>query len=415
MKPKPNTLLWSVLSLILICMFVQPGYAKQKPTIGLIYQLDPARKVKVKGDFVPKFEYDPRTDVKHSLSKAGFRVSEAKQRNYDMTLTIEYTERMQRSQYFGDSVVVDLFRVTLTDAQDAVLFRLEHYLSHKQEAVRSYVKKRLSADISERLTHEDEIHYLVSRFDQQMSSKNLMSKAGVESTLSLLVRMFGLKDKYAEKAFLRALRSPDKRQRWIAKFGLLELGIKPDSKSQDFMQFEMVNLIDSSRIVAYNFLHNPGLLEKHKNAIRKYRMRAMIVEYGEPVIEIIIDNIRCEEIMPHLGSWYGGGSTSEINPYRVLRSMRKDQWQKYIRRFRDPSGWEWQPKWREATVSILSRQLNEEYLDLKKSTLFSYRKRLLEILSGIGDAETITFLQNYRDKHPDLAKDCEAAINEIDQ
>ena len=180
MKQKPNTkwsLLRSVLSLVLICMFVQPGYAQKKPTIGLIYKLDPARKVKVKGDFVPKFEYDPRPDVKHSLSKAGFRVSEAKQRDYDMTLMIEYTERMQRSQYFGDRVVVDLLRVTLTDAQAVVLFRLEHYFTNKQEVVRDYIKKRLSADISERLTHEDEIHYLLSRFDQQMSSKEPMSKA----------------------------------------------------------------------------------------------------------------------------------------------------------------------------------------------------------------------------------------------
>ena len=119
--------------------------------------------------------------------------------------------------------------------------------------------------------------------------------------------------------------------------------------------------------------------------------------------------------MPHLGSWYGGGNIDDIKPDRVLKSLRKDRWQKYISRFLDPSGKEWQPKWREATVSILSRQLSEEHLDLPKATLFSYRKRLLEILSEVGDAETIPFLQNYHDKHLDLAKDCKAAIKKIGQ
>ena len=431
MNAEPNSrwlLLASVLPLVMISVFVLPGCGREKgdrpqssttnespPTIRLIYKLDAARKVMEEGELVPKFQYDPRSHVQDALAKAGFRASEAGHGDYDMTLMIEYTERMHSDRYFADSLVVSLFRVTLTDAQDAVLLRVNDFLIDRPSEVIDYVEKRLGAEISDRLRYEDEMLYLLSRFDTQMSSSVPKTRASVESSLSLLARMFELKDARAGKAFLRALRSPDPRQRWIAKFGLLELGIEPDVDSDDFVWFEMVNVPDFPKdIVAYNFLRSRELLEEHKDAIQRRDMRTMIVRHGEPAIAIIIDNLRCQKITPYLG-WYGGGDISETDPVLVLKGLRQDRWQKYTRRFVDPSGRKWQPKWREAAVSILCRELAAEHPDLEKETRLSYRRTLLDILSELGDASTIPLLRDFQSSHPDLAELCEAAIDTLGQ
>lgn len=410
--------------LFLFCfigLFVQHGIAQQKQNIRLILELNAAQKVNTNGTMVPVFEYDLGPEVKKSLVKAGYTISEKTQWNYDLVLTIEYTERVNRDDYFGDRIVVSLFKISLADAGNTILFIIQPYPVGEtpKKEVKDYLINQLTGDIADRLVHEGEIHFLIDRYKKQLSSTDTLSYGSIASRTQNLVRMFELKDRLTERSFKEALLSPDPRQRWIGKFGLLELGIIPIYGSKFFIPFKMVNVLNFQNTIAPNYLRSSELLEKHKKEVISVSMRNFILIFSKSAIRLIIENIRCEKIMKVThGRWYGGGYTSETNSDRVIKSLRKDIWEKRIPRFYKPSAevierWAWKSEYQIAALTIITHELEETHPDMHKASRLNYRQSLIDILSEIGDAKTIEFLQQYKIEHPILANDVDASTKII--
>ena len=204
------------------------------------------------------------------------------------------------------------------------------------------------------------------------------------------------------------LQSPDERQRWIAKFALLDLNYKPAAGTRDEVVFKMVNTISGKDIVARNFLRSSDLLDRHEKNIQRTYMRTMIIKYGSRAIELIIENQKCECIrdgmgpfFPRLGRWYGGGSVSRVDPARVLKDLTENRWNEYIESYTDPSGMQWQQQWNEAAVSKLTEVISAEHKELatvQKWRLYSFA---LDVLGNIADRRTIEDLKKFLSAHPD--------------
>jgi hypothetical protein len=255
--------------------------------------------------------------------------------------------------------------------------------------------------IRNRFEHKDEVSFQISRLQRD----NLKNVKTLEESMGPLIRLFELKDSRSVPVFVRYLRSCDCRQRWIAKFGLLDLQFKPTKGTEDEICFQMVNEMSGDSTIAYNFLHSPDILDQYKIMIKNRGYPRLIMFYGSPAIDLMIDNLKCQHLLPFLGCWSRGGNISDVKPETVLSHLIEDKWKKR-------KGREFKQEWNEHAVKRLIKELEKENIELKDKQKNQYLKTIILITGNIADKRAIVHLENHQQNN-ELAEVSSKAIQEI--
>jgi len=351
----------------------------------------------------PVFEYDIRKDTINALKEGGFSIAADASQNYDYVLNIEYSEKYSHSQYFGKRLMIDEFDLIMLDDNKNILFKeYRGIASRNVKRVESFVKNDLTALIRDRFEQKDEVTFQIFRLKKD-NSKNVKT---LEESMGPLIRLFELKDSRSIPVFVRYLRSCDCRQRWIAKFALLELQYKPAKGSEDEICFEMVNAMGGESTIAYNFIHSPDVLKQYRKEIRNYSYPWLIMTYGCPAIDLMIDNLRCQHLMPYLGCWSRGGNIYDVKPVVVLSHLTEEKWKKRYR------GKDFNQEWNEHAVNRLINDMENKNVELKDKQKSRYLNTLIEITGNIADRRAINLLENFA-KNEELAEASGKAIQEI--
>lgn len=350
------------------------------------------------------FEYDPREDINRSLKETGFRLVRKNNQKYDLTLVIKYFESYTKYPDREKSLRTR-FEYELQDEGGKIILKNRH--NGGTYIRRFIVSNKLSEMIKGRLEAPDEFSFLISQIKPEQSLERPLSSAILQRNMSHLRRLFELKDPRSIKVFVPFLRSYDPYIRWIAKFALLELDYWPTKGTKDELAFEMINANDVHKTsVEYNVLESgPELSNKHKNYIKRRYITDMIITYGAPAIEMIIEDKKCQHIMKwHM--WYGGGQNIEDNPRIFLKYLTERKWWMYLyerRRLRKraPFSLEWKQEWNEAAVSKLIEVVSaehEELVDIEKMRFYDFA---IEVLGEIADKRAIEPLKSYLAAHPE--------------
>ncbi len=387
-----------------------PGIQGSQKAVKVTFNLSPH---KVRYDYInnkriekPVFGYNPSADVIRNLEAAGFSVIREANQKYDLVLKIVYDEKEAQSpqgEFINSTTaVVAYFDFEVQDKNGKAILKLMG--SHGQPEIPSeakkFINKELAKMIKGRLQAPDEVTFLISIHKQGRSLGRPVKMELVRSNTPLLRRLGELQDARTTEVFVSFLRSYSATQRGIARSALLKLGYKPPEGTEDEAAFEMVNAISGNR-----------------------KLHDIIISYGSPAIERIIEDLKCLYIMRGQ-HWYGGGQISEIHPDLVLKSLTEENMRPYLQRtIRNEKGQyvkekkEWKQEWNDTAVRKLIEVIaaeHEEHESFKKSNSDLENKSLydlvIDVLGEIADRRAIEPLKKYLAAHPESATAKEAII-----
>jgi|GEM_PF-5011161 len=351
----------------------------------------------------PVFEYNPRRDVIRNLEGAGFRIISDNNKNYDLTLKIEYEEGEVLGGAGQFIYATASFNFTLKDKNGMNILKLTHGQRNLPSETKNYVTKRLSGMIKGRLQAADEVSFLISKLKQGISLRSPVKMELVRSNSPLLKRLQELNDARTKDIFLAFLRSYSWDQRSTARSALLKLGYRPPKGSLDEATFEMAK--------------TGGL-----NPDRK--LREIIITLGSPAIERIIEDIKCLYITGQ--SAYGGGLTGMNSLEKVLKVLTEEKMSPFLQRtIRNKQGRfvkekrKWKQEWNDTAVTKLIEVITNEHKEhdsFKKPKSTFQNKNFydlaIDVLGEIADKRAIETIRGYLAAHPE-SKTAKKAIKKI--
>ncbi|NQT81060.1 MAG: HEAT repeat domain-containing protein, partial [Candidatus Aminicenantes bacterium] len=332
----------------------------------------------------PVFEYNPRADIIKSLKGAGFRLTRESNQKYDLALVIVYDEKQVLSSSGIPISSTASFDFALQDEDGKIVLKesLEQRIAPSQ--VKNFIIKELSEMIRGRLQATDEVSFLISQLKQGRSLGRPIKRNLVKSNIPHLKRLRELNDARTIEVFVSFLRSYNPNQRLIARSALLDLDYTPPKGTKDEVAFEMVSVINGRRK-----LHN------------------IIMTYGSPAIEMIIEDVKCQYTRCG-GRWYGGGQITEVNPDLVLKSLTEEKMSPFLQRtIRNKQGRfvkekrKWKQEWNDTAVTKLIEVISTEHEELYGDEQNSFCDFAIDVLGEIADKRAIEPLKRYLAAHPE--------------
>lgn len=326
--------------------------------LGLVYEAEASRTVNGR----PVFEYNPLSDIRAALAAQDFRVLDGTAPG-DPELHFQFSEVQFPGYYFQ-----------LLDGSGRKLLEERVFLVGGQ----SYVRETLGRLVRDRLAQPgaDEVAFLVGQVKSGRTLGYPVDRRALFNNLNHLLRLYELTDSRAIDTFVTFLRSCDPRQRLIAKFALVNLGFIPRNPGEQ-AEWDMVNTLDGRNLVSMNFLREPEVTPESPGEFGgSLRLRSFIGQHGAVGIDLLVDDVRCNIMVPNVG-WYGGGQVTEVRPELILSSLTEEAWR----------GSEWDPEWSAAVKASLERVLQEDHPELTEAQESEFREfatRVLASLEGVG-------------------------------
>lgn len=331
-----------------------PAPEEPRDIIGLVYEARASRTVNGR----PVFAYNPLEDIKRALRAADFSVVEGSTPG-EPELHFSFSETRHPMSSFQ-----------LLSGSGRVLLDQRVFLVSDE----TYVRQTLAEMVRGRLAARDEVTFLISQVKLGRDLGHPINRYEFLNTINPLLRLYELTDNRATEVMVSALRSCDPRQRLTAKYALVNLGFVPRNPLEQ-AAFDMVNTLSGNRTVSMNFLRDPEVPPENRSEFGgSTRLRRFIGQHGAVGIDLLVDDVRCNIVLPHV-MWYGGGQISEIRPELILSSMTEDRW----------TGSDWDPTWSDAVLTSLTNVVEGDHPELtadQETEFKEFATRVLENLQG---------------------------------